>query len=455
MSYFMILPIILLISCGGDLSRSSVGQSNDAYVSMPEVQPGYVEMLNPQRLAQIRNSMPALFDQRMHSVMHSPQTMWYDETAIVPGYQDSMGSPVGMRPNTIESILINLAVPGGWERLFAFRGRFNFPFGTGGADRSPNLVKINFWHVPRDESGILPVVYWRLNFSRWRWLFPKGTIMGEVLLVKLSNGSTPVFEVRTRERTLDGWVNAIFRPYLTSTSLSRAIKSHRPDWASNPKLRSAVNHLESSGTLSSSVLRTQQYAGSFADQSGYLDVVPSLGDAPLVEELLRPAVFQPVRSNIVWKSDGGKVAFAASSASGDNIVPSSYDGGMLAVDDVSCRRCHDQAGRQIGNFHDEMVLYGELWGEDETFSWHPFENSKFVDQQGNVKNFNDDNRSLRSDFAAAGLVVPYDRNRHPASIYRDLPRTWTYRPVVGDDRSENAPKSSRDGAVEYVSNSSR
>jgi hypothetical protein len=203
------------------------------------------------------------------------------------------------------------------------------------------------------------------------------------------------------------------------------------------------------------VLRTQQYAGSFADQSGYLDVVPSLGDAPLVEELLRPAVFQPVRSNIVWKSDGGKVAFAASSASGDNIVPSSYDGGMLAVDDVSCRRCHDQAGRQIGNFHDEMVLYGELWGEDETFSWHPFENSKFVDQQGNVKNFNDDNRSLRSDFAAAGLVVPYDRNRHPASIYRDLPRTWTYRPVVGDDRSENAPKSSRDGAVEYVSNSSR
>jgi hypothetical protein len=455
MRFFVILQTFFLLSCGGDLVLSSMSHPKDVRFEEAVVEPGYVEMLSQQRLTEIRNSIPALFDARMHAIMHSPQTMWYDETAIVPGYQDSMGSPVGMRPNTIESILINLAVPGGWETLFARRGRFNFPFGTGGADRSPNLVKINFWSVPRDGSNVLPVVYWRLGFSRWRWLFPKGTIIGEVLMVRLSNGSTPVFEVRTRERTLAGWANSIFRPYLTSSSLARSIKSHRPEWASSAKLSAAVNHLENSGTLTPQSLRTQHYAGSFTEQAGYLDVIPSLGDAGLVDELLRPSVFMPVRSDVAWKMDGGKISFAASSASGDSIVPSSYDGGLLAVDDISCRRCHDQAGRQIGDFHDEMVLYGELWGEDETFSWHPFENSQFVDAQGNVRNFNDDNRRLRSDFAAAGLVVQFDRSKHPESIYRELPRSWTYRPVAGQDQSADAYVDVNRSTVSYFRKASR
>ena len=71
-----------------------------------------------------------------------------------------------------------------------------------------------------------------------------------------------------------------------------------------------------------------------------------------------------------------------------------------------------------------MLAYGELWGEDEIFSWHPFEMAKFVDGQGAVVNFNYDNRVIRSDFVQKGLVAKWDAQKHPATIYKEIPRAW-------------------------------
>lgn len=394
---------------------------------------GYVDIMPPQKAAMYKALLPRVWDQELHTILNSPETMWYDEESIVPSYQDSMGDPEGNRPNTIQSFLIDAAVPGGHARLFSKRGRFNFPFATGGADLSDNMVKINFWSAPRHGGQVLPVVYWRLEFSRWRWMFPVGTAIGEVMMVKFSDGDLRVFEVRMRKRTADGWVNSVFRPFPAAWSLADAIKFARPNWEQMPSLRNLVQHLLNENTFTPRTLETKAFPGTFETLSGHLDYIPDFGDPALVKELLKDTPFRSA-AGIPWKTNGRQVTYAASTKSHDSIVPRSYDSGLLSVDDVTCRRCHKDAGRGIRDFHFDLILYGELWGEDEIFSWHPFDTKSFVQPSGDVANFNDDNRRLREDFAGAGLVAKYSPGAHPPSVYKEIPRDWKYQPVRGTRR---------------------
>jgi hypothetical protein len=101
--------------------------------------------------------LPRIDDMEMQFVIWDSNTMWYDDKAIVPGYQDSQGDPEGMRPNTIDRSLIDTAVPGGHAKLFSTTtsGRFNFPFGTGGADRSINFKKVNRNEIKHKMSKMI------------------------------------------------------------------------------------------------------------------------------------------------------------------------------------------------------------------------------------------------------------------------------------------------------------
>lgn len=389
-----------------------------------------LDLMPPAKAAQYKALLPTVWDEETSTILRSPETLWYDAESIVPSYQDSQGDPEGNRPNTIEPILIDLAVPGGHANLFGEKGKFNFPFKSGGADLSDNLVKINFWSVPRGANqSPLPVVYWKLNFSRWRWMFPAGTVIGEVLLLKFPDGDLRVFEIRTRKRETSGWRNAVFRPFLTATTLADAIKWARPQWSQSSKLSALVAHLLDDRSLTPRTLQSAHFGKAFETVSGYLDVLPDFGDPQLVKDLLKDTPYLSVGS-VPWKSNGTQTTYAASTAASYSIVPRAYDGGMLPVDDVSCRRCHKDGGRQIGDFYDELVAYGELWGEDEIFSWHPFDTKSFVNNDGTVANFNNDNRRLRQDLVSAGLIVNYQPGTHPSSIYNELPRDWQYHPIA-------------------------
>jgi len=388
-----------------------------------------LDIMPPAKAAQFKALLPIVWDEETSTILRNPETLWYDAESIVPSYQDSQGDPEGNRPNTIESILIDLAVPGGHASLFGGKGKFNFPFHSGGADLSDNLVKINFWSVPRGQNQAqLPVVYWKMNFSRWRWIFPAGTVIGEVLLLKFPDGDLRVFEIRTRKRETNGWRNNVFRPFRTAATLADAIKLARPQWSQSTSLSKLVQHLLNDNSLTPRTLQSKHFAKAFETVNGYLDVLPDFGDPQLVKDLLKDTPYLSVGS-IPWKSNGRQITYAASTASAYSIVPRAYDGGMLPVDDVSCRRCHKEGGRQIGDFYEDLIAYGELWGEDETFSWHPFETKMFVKADGTVANFNNDNRRLRQDLVSAGLIVNYQPASHPASIYKELPREWQYHPM--------------------------
>lgn len=389
---------------------------------------GFVNIMPATKAEKYKSLLPRVWDEEVNAILNSPLTMWYDSESIVPSYQDSMGDPEGNRPNTIDRSFIDLAVPGGHAKLFERQGRFQFPFATGGADLSDNFLKINFWSPPRSDGKVLPVVYWRLDFSRWRWMFPVGTSLGEVMMIPFTDGDLRVFEIRVRKRTLTGWVNTIFRPFPTAYQLATTIQWMRPNWENTPSLKAMVRHLLNENTFTPRTLETKAFPGTFDKVVGSLDVIPDFNDIELVKELLKETPFR-AQNAIAWKSNSRQSTYAASTQSANSIVPRRYDAGLFPVDDVSCHRCHKDAGRSIRDFHDQLMLYGELWGEDETFSWHPFETSMFVDASGQPKNFNNDNRRLRSDFANEGLVVKYNPSLHSAPWYQELARDWVYRPV--------------------------
>ena len=85
---------------------------------------------------------------------------------------------------------------------------------------------------------------------------------------------------------------------------------------------------------------------------------------------------------------------------------------------------HVYAGRPFRDFYSNIVAYGELWGEDGIFSWHPFDDQFFVDANGDVVNFNYDNRQMRTDMVDGGVLRPYEPAQHPPEIYSKLPGEW-------------------------------
>jgi hypothetical protein len=394
-----------------------------------------LQLLPPARLQAIKAKLPVVEDATIAAIFKGDRTIWYDHTAIIPGYQDSFGDnvelPIGFRPNTIAAEMIDLAVPGGHAELFVNQGHFNFPFETtGGADDAANAFVVDFWVPPLDAAGQpLPVVYWEREPNeythRYEWLFPKGTVFGEVLFLTAPSGEFYTYEVRSRTRDLDGWHVDVFRPFPRAEDLANAVKAAQkanPAW-NTTGTSELLQTLESTGTLVPSTLAATHFQAAWSTIQGASDVLPAFDDVALPEKLLASTTFRSAKG-IAWKSSGTLTAWAATTSAAFSVVPKGYKGGFLSVDDTTCSRCHADAGHPFVDYYPEVEAYGELWGMDEVFSWHPFEASQFVDANGGVLNFDYDNRVIRQDFTDAGLVARYDATKHAATVYKEIPRAW-------------------------------
>ncbi|MCA9607611.1 MAG: hypothetical protein KC619_18515, partial [Myxococcales bacterium] len=328
--------------------------------------------------------------------------------------------------------LINLAVPGGHGQIFIEFGVFHFPFGRPTGSHERDVVPVDFWQLPRDEAGALrPVVYWQRDPNgythRVEWLFPVGTVLGEVLFLIDESGERHCFEIRVRIRELDGWRNDVFRPFPRATDLADALehtRTERPEWVASSEIDALVAHLRDPSTLRSAQLGATHFPGAFPTIDGAEDVLPGLSDDSILREVLARTPFRSARG-AVWKEQGSLRAYAPTTDAEMHVVPRDYAGGFLPVDDETCARCHRDAGRPFRDWYDNILAYGELWGEDEAFSWHPFSTGRFVDpSSGAVREFNYDNREMRPELLSSGVLVHYDRARHPATRYRAIPRDW-------------------------------
>ncbi len=394
-----------------------------------------IDLMPADRLAEIAGRVPCIEQGVIRDLIESERTLWYDKLSLTPGYQDSFGdnvvTPIGFRPNTIDSGLIDLAVPGGHAQIFQQKGVFHFPFGTPIGPVSDVKV-VDFWRLPDDGSGAyLPVVHWQRDPNEYthrvEWMFPVGTVFGELIFMDVDGVLQP-FEIRTRTRTLTGWDVDALRPFPRASDLADAIEERRgdrPEWASSAALDALVAQLRD-GSLDPFHVAATHFPGAFPARDSGIEKLPALSgsDAELMHELLRTTPFRSARG-VYWKQDGGMTAWAASAAGSGSIVPAGYNAAAVEITEQSCDTCHRDAGRPFETWYDNILAYGELWGNDEIFTWHPFKLSNFVDDNGEVVNFNNDNRIIRADMKAAGLIEPYVASQHPATLYKRIVREWT------------------------------
>jgi len=346
-------------------------------------------LMSAERLATVRSALPLIGDSSLASVLTSPDTLWYDEHVMKASYQDSVGASSNDKwPNLVAA---SEGIIGGLHDRR--RKRWQFPFGTtAGTDDSDNIQVENFVYLPptNGEVPTMPITRVILNDKRpqWRWTYPVGTVLGEVLFIRDGGRILPT-EIRTRTKYPDGWAMNAYRPFPQATELIAAIKRHRPKWDTNPTLRSLVTHLENADSLTPARLSAQAALAPTFQQEGFLDILPDFGDDALVRELLTTTTFRSAYDT-AWKQNGAQKTFAASTKSRLSIVPTNYTAGLIQVTDDSCMRCHQETNRLVSEFYPALYLYGELWGMDGIFSFHPYDESRYPELRLNMV----DNRYL-------------------------------------------------------------
>src|SRR5690606_753976 len=132
------------------------------------------------------------------------------------------------------------------------------------------------------------------------WVFPSGTVFGEVLSMRGPTGFNYTFELRTRTKLGNRWLPNVFRPFPTAESLAERIMELRPQWQSQPRLKRAVEHLLQP-TPRLHLARLADFAHPQRrdfDQTAAVDELPELGDNQLVAELLTTTVFRSAEGEI-------------------------------------------------------------------------------------------------------------------------------------------------------------
>jgi len=374
------------------------------------------QLLDATTLATYRAALPKVGWTRLAKILASPSTLFWDKAAMPPAYQDTVGDgsslPIGARLNSTGRSLI---VPEG-KKLFAEDGKsWSFPFGhTAGADESTNALIVNFMSLPADGATTRRIAYRietatvsGLPVRRWNWSFPKGTMVGEIIMIK-DGASLVTAEIRVRERFAESWSTNVYRPFPTATTLSSAIKQKKPSWQGTAALKTLVTALEDATSLTAKRLDSPAF-GNMISLEGAVDApLPAVADDALVRDLLKTTPFVGAYGT-AWKKSAALRAFGPTGpASGLSVVPNRLDLGVLEVRETTCRKCHDQGGTFIGDLVDQAILYGDIWGVDRIFSFHPFEPTR-IDASGN------ENRVVRA--SLSGVVEAYDASKHPSGVY--------------------------------------
>jgi hypothetical protein len=140
-----------------------------------------------------------------------------------------------------------------------------------------------------------------------------------------------------------------------------------------------------------------------------------------VQQLLATTTFVSAY-DAVWRqsADQTQQAFAASTATSNlSIVPNSYQAGILQVNEASCTRCHQETGKQLANWYPGLTLYGDVWGTDQVFSFHVFDESYYpdldLDNGGGVQ----DNRHQNPALVSMGMIKTFDPSTDTLPPYYD------------------------------------
>jgi hypothetical protein len=305
-----------------------------------------------------------------------------------------------------------------------FQGsRFAFPWtATGGTHRCSTCRSVKFISLPKNPkraSGFDPIVLWREGLE-YKMMYPKGTLTGEVLLMRVGEEEV-VFEMRVRERDLTQWNADAFRPFPESGDFHREIQQVHAE-TKDPKAGEAAEWALKQETIQPADLNDQ--FGIF-QESAAVDSAPAF-EPGLVKRLLTKTKFKSAYGK-VWKHNRKVLCHAPTFQSGVAVlkshnpstdvvsfVPENYDAAFISVDEVSCARCHATGGNRIGQYAPSADLYGQIWGFDQVFSFHPFRNENVM------ANADYSSSDLRPELFETHTVEYFDPAVHGEDAYKRI-----------------------------------
>jgi hypothetical protein len=374
-----------------------------------------VRLATPAADAAYRRAVPASADGSLRRFASDPSAIFYTKAERRKLWQGTRRPAPGVDQVFLDcddgdiSTESHKQVPGALPEkvntVQKWHSNGEFPWdATAGTHGLPGVTTINFLRIPdgqtakvfredlKETTGFVGGLTWGFSSrASLRWSYPPGTVSGEVILAEFPGGDRIPFEVRVRTRKADGsWSPKVYRPYPTPESLAAAISRLWPSGAPADAAQLRAH------CLSEPAPRRVAFASMFGDRIAHpvdstgnaarnriadellglvapLDVLPPV--APEVgRRLLKGAAFAET-TGVDWRPGTS----APSASSDGNIVPRGYGGGFFPVATKSCAKCHDSAGKHSFEFWtgtaDRYSVYGNVWGDDGVFSFHPFDES--------------------------------------------------------------------------------
>jgi hypothetical protein len=354
------------------------------------------QLMSAEKAASLRVYFPRVDDAKIQSVLSDPNLILYTDAEIEPAYQQNDGALPGLHAVSY-NISADQSEPFG-------NGNREFPWGTpAGLHKSRHSV-FRFLLLPVVRGVRLPVVWFRRllrgdDRQSVCWVYPVGTVVGEVLIQNGPDGHGYAFEVRTRTRERGQWAVDAFRPFPTPEALAERLKElgyAQPVSFGQPTLRTLAD----------------QHPRQTFRSTALVEELPPL-PASVVAKLLTTTPFKSALGT-AWRETDQHVAAAPTTSQAFHIVPPNYEAGFIQVDSQSCKRCHENTLDHVDDFDAGRDWYGRIRGSDGIFSFHPFARESI--------SHNGFGRPVRMNprLEQAGIVEPYDAAKHPANLYHEL-----------------------------------
>jgi hypothetical protein len=370
-----------------------------------------VQVLSDRTLNAYRSMLPTVVDPRINAVLKDPNTIFYDDKTLPSAYQDASKPVVGVRSSsdgTQKSLI-------GRAPYLDRDGKLKtFSHGVG-LDPKAKIRTYFFISLPKDKDGNLQKIDLTKNGRRrrgedgnlWRWVFPVGTVSGEVVYATDSDGKSHVLEVRVR--TKDKRRGAQKSDIFVATPSKQSLVDRLSDIeTTHPDLGTEISRVRSE--LASSEIYPISLGNPGKYQLRGIDSKGATVHLPKMSEALAKVILDtPFKSSVgtIWDSQGRTVASAPTTSQSFGIVPQHSTRGALTVSRETCNQCHNLANEQISSLYpnrgkglDETLrattdLYGNLPGNDGNLRWHPFDPSRLKDFGVNGK---PDNRQIWGKF---------------------------------------------------------
>ena len=364
------------------------------------------QLADQQRLSLYRRMLPQVKDEEVAKLLADKRLLLYTDHEMPKAHQDWEGALQGIH-SPLYNISADRSEPHG-------NGNVEFPWGTPfGTHRCDNVGSLRFLQLPQQQEGrAWPVAWYRQGPGGrgYAWVFPVGSILGEVVYLRAPNGSHYTFELRTRSREVGKWRMNVFRPFPTMQSLEAALvaRGHEPS-------ASFVSYARSNVSSERQYLASTHPGKTAFSQVARVEELPPLEESVVYDLLLNTPFVSALGSD--WKPGLDQESPAAPTTKARfHIVPKNYLGGFVSVDSKSCMRCHETTNRHVDEFDQRRDWYGRIRGSDGIFSFHPF-----AAESISANGFGQAVR-MNQRMTDAGIVAQYDGNfsKFPRARYHQI-----------------------------------